>query len=894
MITEINYSSEIADKHAPDDSNELVNYCEFLSNLGCQYFSDGPYYQVKEPGANQGWILHLSVILSQLDNLLLKIIPILVEEGIPFKIPQSQQYGNLILAGHFGYHQLGKIITIYPDTDDQARSVAKKMILLTTEFSGPSIPTDAFLGGTVYTRYGSYNTIRIPDDNGKVEKYLYDLSKTLVKDKYNVPFKLPKGIKWPFFEIKGTVKEKKSRLLAGKYLQMLIVKNDTKGKVVKALDIKNWARVNWCIVKQAKKFMCSDIHGRDIRDRLYWQYELQKSLENVIPIPKAIDFFYLNEDAYLVMEYIEGQDLSEFIYELYGGKMWEDLEIRDRNLLLDYLLKIIDIVFKLHKKELVHRDLQPRNFMITKNGEIVAIDLELCYSTAFKKPTPAFTLGTPGFMSPEQINYLTPTIEQDLFALGGLLIKFLTGVTPAKFVNEPSDRLQRNLAFYIKNQEVVSLITDCFQSDKSLRPDIYKIRSCIESLKANQAVAGPAIENAAETVDQEELSSIIEKGLNSLCTSMFSGNEQIWFSRTLDNDIQRVGELTNFTFYSGLHTGLSGVLYTISVASEVQKLSSMVVEHYIKNRKFLEDHFLYNLDLVPPGYFYGSAGIAVLLNQESKTRFSTTDVFGTQRDYKWPNSKSSSLDLKTGIAGQGMALLKSYQVLKNATYREIANDYVSTLLGRQNKNGSWLAFNGTRNECHFGLATGVAGIICFLLKFGSTFNDARALTAAERGLAFLLRNMKKSNNTRYWEISSAGSAVDPWLEIGFTGVAFTFIKAFEILGDPKFKKIAESTLISHPKHLISQFLSISSGMAGLGEVYLEAYRVFKDEEWLTRSNWLVTAILNTACHESENVIYWLTDHTTTPTADLMTGNGGVIHYLLRHRMPDRIEFPLFY
>ncbi|WP_431211747.1 hypothetical protein ACQ86N_39030 [Puia sp. P3] len=98
------------------------------------------------------WVLYVSVIKTELIQLLQDIVPALSSAGVAFKIPESKDVAKRILDGGTGNEKVGKIICIYPKEDELAR-IAKLLIPLTIDTKGPSVPNARLLGGSVYAAY---------------------------------------------------------------------------------------------------------------------------------------------------------------------------------------------------------------------------------------------------------------------------------------------------------------------------------------------------------------------------------------------------------------------------------------------------------------------------------------------------------------------------------------------------------------------------------------------------------------------------------------------------------------------------------------------------------------------------------------------------------------------
>ncbi len=183
-------------------------------------------------------------------------------------------------------------------------------------------------------------------------------------------------------------------------------------------------------------------------------------------------------------------------------------------------------------------------------------------------------------------------------------------------------------------------------------------------------------------------------------------------------------------------------------------------------------------------------------------------------------------------------------------------------------------------------------ITYFLLAYALKFQSARAKKAASKSLTWLLKQRRPSNGHLLWSAGSKNPSIDPWLEYGFSGVALLFIKAFECLKEPEFKEAASGALLAHPATICSNYLTQANGLAGLGEVYLEAYKVFGDTEWLNRASHIARLLLYCNKSQKDGTIYWLDGSDNRPTADFMAGNSGIIHFLLRYQNPKHINFPL--
>jgi len=259
------------------------------------------------------------------------------------------------------------------------------------------------------------------------------------------------------------------------------------------------------------------------------------------------------------------------------------------------------------------------------------------------------------------------------------------------------------------------------------------------------------------------------------------------------------------------------------------------------------------------------------------------------------NTEGEDLGLANGIAGQGLAMLQCASLLQFPQLAEKTIIIANKLIYRQNSDGSW--FVGDKNATKSGtkltgLFHGVSGIAYFLLLYAERYYSESAKRSAMKALKWLLKQGHSKDQKPIWPVSNKNQSVDPWLEFGFTGVAFVFIKAYQILGKEAFKNAATSALLSHPRHIISNYLSHGNGLSGLGEAYLEAYEIFGEQEWLDRAILIKDFLMHTTKERYGENGYWLDGSDTLASVDFMSGHAGIVHFLVRLENPKKVKFPI--
>lgn len=875
-----------------DTPHPQYDYGSILSNQGLAYKPVEYYLQVGEISQVQGWIIHVAIIMPQVEELLSAVVPFLKDAGVPFKIPADRYMADGLLAGACGYNKVAKIVCVYPENDDQALMLVNGLIRCTKDFKAPEIPTDAHLGGCVYTRYGAFNPVVSAGADGSMHNYIYDKEGNLAEDLYSIPFTMPVGIIWPFSSITALPKVKAAKLLNDRIKILDVIKPDVKGDVIKGLYMKGWFRVKNCIVKEGKAFMFMDKWGRDIQDRLEWQRKLHQELYQLAPVPKILDYFKEGNRLYLAMEYIEGVRLDDWIYAVFEGEHWGALPVSKRVKLVKQLLAVVQIVNTLHKHGYVHRDLSPYNFIIDKNDKTHIIDLELTYSFVQQIPAPAFKGGTEGFMSPEQVAHQEPTVKEDIYGLGALMILFFTNLSPLKFNVWSIEELNGQLAFFITEGAIRELITACLHLAPQERPGLADIEKSINALHAYMLRAAPQ-SNIAHTIGID-INIVLRRALKGICSEKLT-YDGVWFSKA-EQKFALANQQQAVTVYPGLYQGIAGVLWTLrTIKNNGFILGSDTEEYYCKNYQFLQDEYLPTVQNLPAGLYTGAAGIALMLAAGMEDSKQEERVLKIRLMQRCLESEPAGLDLMNGASGQGLALLRCMPYMPEEFAQNRLQESVSLLLTEQQSDGAWVSLTaGTQKKVKLtGLTGGVSGITLFLLQLFARLNIEPAAYAAMKALGWLEKQAYKNNGQYAWPVHTLDRQPNAWVYNGGAGIALTFIRAYEVLQDVKYKDIACRALNSYPAHISDRDQSYAGGMAGLGEVYLEAARVFGEEQWLERAHWIAACLQHLQKRDDEDIGYWLPDALCgLPTADLMIGNSGIIHFLARCQSPHKLGFPL--
>ena len=182
----------------------------------------------------------------------------------------------------------------------------------------------------------------------------------------------------------------------------------------------------------------------DARERFFREAETAGRLQhqNIVTIFDAGEEHDL---AYIAMEFLKGKDLLDFC--------------KDGNLLpvprvLSIAARVAEALAYAHRQNVVHRDIKPANIMYEHDSDTVKVtDFGIARITDSSKTKTGLVLGTPSFMSPEQLAGKKVDGRSDLYSLGVMLFQMLTGVLPFR-----GDSMAE-LMYKIANEEAADLRT---------------------------------------------------------------------------------------------------------------------------------------------------------------------------------------------------------------------------------------------------------------------------------------------------------------------------------------------------------------------------------------------------------------------------------------------------
>jgi len=399
---------------------------------------------------SQGWKLHIAATILSANNILETIAPVLKDRDVLFKGPTSLEELQKLNSGlHYGYGQVGKFITVYPRSAREARSLARKLDELTRGVPAPAVPFDFRYrqDSCVFYRYGAFKLIMIDGEEGLQVPALRDPEGKLVPDPKYAGSAKPGWVP-PLFKSNEVRQEiKRASPLATTFRVFQSLSQRGKGGVYKAIDFsQNQPRL--CLLKEGRQSGETSWDGRDGKWLVKREEEVLRSLSAAgVPVAAVYDSFELNNNQYLVTEFVEGETLETVL-----KKRCRRLRV---NRALSYAAELASLLAGIHAAGWVWRDCKPANILVTRSGTLRPIDFEgarpvngsdaRLWTTSDFYPTTARDMPGP---------------QADLYAFAIVTYYLLTGRLPEENGEVRLRQLRRNVP-----ESIFVLV------DQLLRPD---------------------------------------------------------------------------------------------------------------------------------------------------------------------------------------------------------------------------------------------------------------------------------------------------------------------------------------------------------------------------------------------------------------------------------------
>jgi eukaryotic-like serine/threonine-protein kinase len=165
-----------------------------------------------------------------------------------------------------------------------------------------------------------------------------------------------------------------------------------------------------------------DSESREFRER----FVREAQTAGILSHPNIVTIHDIGEDSesrasFIAMEYIEGRNLKSLVQDK-NKFTWDEIA--------DLIAQIGEALDYAHRKGIIHRDIKPANIILTTDGKVKITDFGIAKVASSNLTTTGQFLGTPNYMSPEQVSGAPVDGRSDIFSLGVVLYELLTNRKP--------------------------------------------------------------------------------------------------------------------------------------------------------------------------------------------------------------------------------------------------------------------------------------------------------------------------------------------------------------------------------------------------------------------------------------------------------------------------------
>ncbi|NUU20178.1 MAG: hypothetical protein HOV68_01495, partial [Streptomycetaceae bacterium] len=407
----------------------------------------------------QGWKIHVSSATASASTVLDRVCDVVVPRRVAFKCAAGTDFLHLLNSREADRSSSAKFITVYPRDDIEFVELVDALDLATRGLVGPGVMSDRPCrpGSIVHYRYGGFTHRAQLGNDGAYRPVITAPDGSAVEDSRAAWFAPPPWAPDPLAardprpgdtattdqdtagqgaagQAKGD--HGKGVLVAGRFAVTAAIRHSAKGGVFVGTDTLTGTEV---VVKQARAYVEVDNSGRDARTALRHESALLEHLADAGLTPRHVALVEQEGTLFLAQERIAGTSLRAWVMRHAGGELRDSGGSPDVpwHLARGVVAELLHIVDGMHRAGFVIRDLSPTNVIVTPEGQLRLIDLEL----AAENGAFAGAAGTPGYRAPEQragarprhargrgVHPVSP--EADLYSLGGLLFLLATGADP--------------------------------------------------------------------------------------------------------------------------------------------------------------------------------------------------------------------------------------------------------------------------------------------------------------------------------------------------------------------------------------------------------------------------------------------------------------------------------
>ncbi|HDS1654007.1 TPA: protein kinase/lanthionine synthetase C family protein [Stenotrophomonas maltophilia] len=758
-------------------------------------------------GLKHGWKIHVSSTVENAEVTLALVCGVLSSAGVMFKFTSDARMLGMTFGKSWSRFQVGKFITIYPRDLSEFKGIMIDVHKATSHLTGPHILTDRRFDESrvVHYRYGSHlDQYRVDRYGIRTQGFELPDGQWYV-DERSALFRLPPGVVDIHASSIGGSDEPDSMIkLNGRFKVASALKFNGTGGVYSGLDMLTGRGV---IIKEVRGLANTpaDDENHSLVKSIHRQAAMLKKLAKTGAVPAFVDFFREWNNWFLVEEQIDGLTLWDSSMDFYYKS--ESQTCGDGfSRLREKIHKVVQALALVHQHKIVLRDLTKSNVLFTATGEVKFIDLEFAHDVETDN---AWVKGwTPGYASEQQLSSVRPTIEEDHYALGVLILDIVTycasGLDLARdnIVNLKFPQVLKDLGL---PSEIHEMVCGLMQTDVHHRWSLERVLDCfqrasVESPGRSMLPTRAELYNRAPPGDDffVELSTVLD-GLKKYLKShqcaaredrLWPASSQLFSTNPISVQFGAAG--TAFFLLR------SGAGLDCEVLDWIEERSSLVK--------------------CPPGLYSGLGGVALLLLHAGR-------IDSAKRQVELIGASPLALatpSLYFGAAGQGLILLHFWRVTGDSAYLADAVLIAETLIASARSSAAG-CFWECEGKVFLGLGDGQSGIAIFLTYMGVATGESRYHLFARKALDFDAANCVVRAGRKFWRSyvgASDRSPSSPHTRFGSAGVGAACIRYYAATGDERFRDLALDCAYSAGSR-VSNKIWQDSGNAGFGELMLD-------------------------------------------------------------------------
>lgn len=801
----------------------------------------------------QGFKIHLSGTSPTAIELLHRVVPICVAQRAGFKVMANPDLLELTTSKNSSRGASGKFITIYPRDCEHFSELIKILDKATNDLAGPYILSDKRYASNkvLFYRYGGIAPRSSLNVFGENIAVIESRDGSFVPDVRTPFFQLPEGIEDPFKS--EDVAQQSEVLLNNRYLVKALLVHTNSGGVYKAEDRHTGQTV---VVKEARPLVNVTRHtDQDAIAMLRKEARALQKLGHTGYVPKFVDLFQEWEHVFLVEEFVEGSALSSYRARTDVGLILQRNPTADTvKLFCTRLFRIAEQMLEalqaFHRAGVVMGDLSPHNVIIDPETlQLKIIDFEGARILS-DQGSSGITLFTPGFVSPQRQAGAELTPRDDFYSLGSVIYSLMLPVQGVFQLSPDAadlfiDELTRDfgLPHAVKHLIFALLEGEVSRAESIVEPtnvDRLKLTPIVKPKRLKRAQIRKVIDGMAQYI---------------LAKADLERQDRLW---PADYRLFSTNPLN--LAYGALGTGLFLKAALGTWPAHIQQ--------------WVEQQPL-SVEAYPPGLFIGLSGVAWALEELGATEKARAAFdLALQSPLLLENP-----DVFFGAAGVGLTSLYLFRKTGEPRYLDTARRLGDSLIAKSSSDENGCYWTNTDGATYFGYCHGGGGIALFLLYLHLATGDARYLAYAKAGMDHEIAHARIEGNRAVWGRGPGDNMEAPYWRLGSTGVGSVLIRFFAILGDSRYKELAEkagNAVITKYAVLPSQF----SGLSGIGEFLIDLYHFTGKQKYLDDAFKLAEGVLLFQIKRPEGIAF-PGEELLRICTDYGTGSAGIGMFLLR-------------